>query len=110
MYCNAIFRPLEGRFVAMKVQCPFVLKNLQLLIIEHILVDKNVSKHQKQHSNVYYLTFNHSFFTRAGYFSPLTAQVNIQTKTEVSTATTVKTNPISPEETRQALVRVSRWF
>lgn len=49
--CNATFRPLEGRFVAMKVQCPFVLKNLQLLII----------KHQKQHSNVYDLTFNHLF-------------------------------------------------
>lgn len=54
------------------------------------------------------------FFTWAGYFSPLTAQVNIQTKTEVSTATTVKTNPILFEETQQTstetLVRVSRWF
>lgn len=61
MYCNVIFRPLEGRIVGMKVQRPFVLKNLQLLIIKHILVNKNVSKHQKQHSNVYDLTFNHSF-------------------------------------------------
>lgn len=62
MCCNAIFRPLDGRFVAMKVQCPFVLRNLQLLIIKHILVNKNVSKHHKQHSNVYDLTINHLFF------------------------------------------------
>lgn len=61
MYCNVNFRPLEDRFVAMKVQCPFALYNLQLLIIKHTLVNKNVSKHQKQHFNVYDLTFNHLF-------------------------------------------------
>lgn len=40
---------------------PFCVKNVHILIIKHILVNKNVSKHQKKHSNVYDLTFNHLF-------------------------------------------------